>query len=296
MHEAHQFRYAAFPGRAVNHAGLAKTATARATARDFQGQTIVDGPKGNYLGQRVRGGVKIGNDAACNLRARGGVFVKFRHINAGKATGGFQKIRPRPVLRFGLFQQIQQFQSDFLAFSQDHQIHERGQRLGGQDAAPSGRHNGAVGQAGFFFARRPVRPGRGPVFRPAGNARQIKHEQDIGIAQLVGDAETDEIHLGQGRVRFHGAQRRSGLTQHGGGLTAGGEHPLRPPGGPGVDQAVNNFLPQIGHAHFVHVRKGQGHAQARRCRVFVHGAFFNAQIAAGFGQQGEQSLHGFGVQ
>lgn len=75
------------------------------------------------------------------------------------------------------------------------------------------------------------------------------------------------------------------------GLGRGREHALRGDIFPLVEDAVEDFLPQVGHAHLVQIRKGQGATQAHTARSLADRAFFNADVMAGVGEQGEEFFH-----
>ena len=95
----------------------------------------------------------------------------------------------------------------------------------------------------------------------------------------------------KGGIRLQGGQGGVVLAQHLRGFTLRSHNPFSPPLGPGVDHAVEDLLAQVGHAHLVGIGKSQGYAQTDAGEIFAANVVFNARVAAGAWQQGQQLAH-----
>ena len=61
--------------------------------------------------------------------------------------------------------------------------------------------------------------------------------------------------------------------------------------GPGVYRVVQDGLAQVGHAHLVQIREGQGQAHRRLSGSLVHGAVLVAEVMARLWKQGQVLTH-----
>ena len=126
-----------------------------------------------------------------------------------------------------------------------------------------------------------------------GDAAQVQHIKNIGIAKFVGNGKGHAVHFCQRSVRFQSAERGLVLAQNVASGAIRRHDPLCPPAFMGIDNAIENLLPKVGHAHFVEIGKGQGHAQANFIGLLANSAFLYTGIAAGSGQNGQKFTHGF---
>ena len=196
IQKAADIRQAAFPYRAIGHARMAETAAARTAARDFQGQTVMDGPDGHDLRRGVGGVVQIRHNAALRavIRKKGAqasVTVRRKErgdVDARNMARLFQKGLARPVAGKGLFQQAQHVGQQFLPVAEHHQIDEGGQRFGAEERAASSHDQRAFPQAW------------GAPLRAERNARQIEHIQDVGVAELMRNGKAHGMELRQRRA------------------------------------------------------------------------------------------------
>jgi hypothetical protein len=208
--------------------------------------------------------------------ARPLVLEQGRDVQAGNFGQGVQQ---RPLvhsLGLGPLHGGQELDHGLLAVADDHGVEERSHGFG-VEGSTAARHDER--QHGF------------PVRAAEGNARQVEHVQDIGVAQLVGQAESDDVHVRERRVRLQGGQGNTVLAQDGPGLLVGREDPLGPEIRLRVERLGQYLLAEVGHAHLVHVGKGQGAPHGHGGRVLEHGAPFAAEVARRAGEDGQQFFH-----
>ena len=118
------------------------------------------------------------------------------------------------------------------------------------------------------------------------NTGQIQNGQDVGVIQLVKQAEPDDIKAIQGLAGFQGKQRQSRGPQAGLHVDSGCENPLGRNVRMGVENMIQNLHPEMGGADLIKVRKGQRNPQPDPFRVLYNLINFAPQIAAGFFNQG----------
>ena len=75
------------------------------------------------------------------------------------------------------------------------------------------------------------------------------------------------------------------------GFPAGGVHALGKDVFPIVEDGIQDFMSEVGHAHFVQIREGKGAVQANGRGLLVDGTFLGTDIVTGPGQQGEEFFH-----
>ena len=277
--------------RAIDHAGVAEAASARAAAGDFQREPVVHGPHGHHLAHGIGGLIDVCHNAPCRAgiirhkgaqrragRGRHGREQRW-HVHAGDAPCRVEQFLSGPAPVAGFFQQFQHVRQAFFAVAQNHQIHKWGQGLGAEQGPAAGHHQ-RTGVQTFW-----------PVRATQGNTRQVQHIEHVGIAQLVGDGKTEGMRADKGGIRLQGGQGGVVLAQHLRGFTLRSHNPFSPPLGPGVDHAVEDLLAQVGHAHLVGIGKSQGYAQTDAGGIFAANVVFNARVAAGAWQQGQQLAH-----
>ena len=252
----------------------------------------MNGPHGHHLLGGIGGVVDVRHDAAGGPRivvhqghGRGG--GGFRpgseeggHVYAGNMPGLKQQAFTSPAGIKSFFKQFQNVGQAFFAIAQHHDVNKGRQRLRAEQRSAACNDKGA--------GRKILRP----VSRAQGNASQIKHVEDVGITKLMRDGKTQAMGLPQWGVGFQRGQGRIVGAQDIACFAFWSHDPLSPPVGAAVDDIVQNFLPQIGHADVIGIGKGQSHTQTHVLRVFSADVVFNAGITAGFGQKRQKGTHG----
>src|SRR5207302_3697497 len=89
------------------------------------------------------------------------------------------------------------------------------------------------------------------------NAAQVEHGEDIGVTNLVLQAEADQVEIAQWRERLQAAQRQAMAAQLPFEIEPGGKGPLARPLRIVVHDAVEHLQAVVAHAERVGVRKGQ---------------------------------------
>lgn len=118
-----------------------------------------------------------------------------------------------------------------------------------------------------------------------GYARQIEHCEDVCVELFVGQAESENVEIGDGMCAFQ-PEKRNGifphlrLEIHPRAIDPLGQHIVS-----FVDQIVEDRQPQIRAAQFVDVREGQGDSgpDGRVVSIFDDGIEFAAGVAGGLG-------------
>ena len=194
-----QIRQAAFAGGAVQDARLTETATPGTPAGDFEAEAVVDRTERDHLLFGIGGPVKISHDTASGRRqirfqrrehAVGVMRVQRRRIDAGNVDGFLDKARTAPAFFAGLDHEVAQFRDHLLAFAEEHEVHERGERFRGNGASAARDDEGPAEQ---------IVPAIGGAERDAG---KFQHVQYVGEAQFMCDREREHVRLHDVRVAF----------------------------------------------------------------------------------------------
>ena len=285
--EAFEHAQAAFAHGAVDHAGMAEAAAARAAPGDLHGQAVVHGlGEGHDLAGGKRRGVEIGQDGflhpvvAGNQGARRAVRTgreKIRHVDALDGNQAREQVAAGNALPARGDHGLEDGGQDLFAVADDHGVEKRGHGFGVERATAAGDDQ---------------RPPLAPVGGAEGNAGEVEHVQDVGVTELVGDVERQHVAGRKGRVGLQGAKGRALFAQQRGGFVGGGEDPLGGEPLHAVDGFVEDAPAHVGHADLVHIGKGQGDAGPDAGRVLGRAAPFRAQVLGGFLQVGDEFTHG----
>ena len=108
----------------------------------------------------------------------------------------------------------------------------------------------------------------------------------------MGDGKTKEIKVGQWRIGFQCAQGKLVSPQIVASFFFRGHDALGPPGVMVVDNAVENFLSEIGHADLVEIGKGQGQMQGKSFGIFQADTIFNTRKMARTSYERQDFSHG----
>ena len=277
-----------FPRGAQRHACLAKTASSGAAACDFQRKPVVHSPKRRDLTRGIKSILHIRHGAAqyrCVIgkkRYKGTVCARRKkrgHINPGNMPGPAQEFRAGQSICARPDQQFHKLRHNRFALAQHHQIHKGGERFSAKSAAASGHDQRPTMQ--IFTA----------ICRSQRNTGQIQHEQNIGESQFMGDTEPDKMGIGKIGVAFQRGQRNLALNQHLRRVTAGGKNPLGQHAVHGVEQTVQNFLPEVRHGHFVQIGKSQSTMQTGRSGISLDRPLLDTKVTAGTRQKRQNFLH-----
>jgi len=276
------------PGGAGEHAGLAEAAATGAAAADFNREAIVNcldvghqahGVVGHRRGrapQQASWQSGLQGDHADPIRpgsVKGG-HVDARHL--GKVTqqvGAAEAGGPC----FGHHQA--NLWQQFFTIAEGDEIKEGGEGL---------RVAGGGGSAGKDQGRR-RRVGQGqvaPLGGPQGNAGQIQHLQDVGGAQLVAEAEAEDVKGAKGAAAFDREQGQISLPQPGRQIGRRQVGAIAELAGNAVENRIENDVAQVAGPHLVDLGVGEGPAHTGfdpGLRPIARlDAEFVAQVAAGF--------------
>ena len=283
-----QIRQAAFAGGTVQDARLTETATPGTPAGDFEAEAVVDRTERDHLLFGIGGPVEIRHDTASGRRqirfqrrehAVGVMRVQRRRIDAGNVDGFLDKARTAPAFSAGLDHEVAQFRDHLLAFAEEHEVHERGERFRGDGASAARDDEGPAEQ---------IVPAIGGAERDSG---KFQHVQHVGKTQFMRDREREHVRLHDVRVAFQRGEADAVFAEEPAGFPAGGVHALGKDVFPIVEDGIQDFMSEVGHAHFVQIREGKGAVQANGRGLLVDGTFLGTDIVTGPGQQGEEFFH-----
>ena len=137
-----------------------------------------------------------------------------------------------------------------------------------------------LGVAGTGAARHDEGPALVTVFRVERDARQIQHGEDVGVGQLILKRKAHSVESREGVFALHrveGQAQALHLSLH---IQPRHKGALTPPVFVAVQQLVEDFFAQKGHAHFVGVRETEREADVYLIFIFIHAARFAAGITA----------------
>ena len=236
----------------------------------------------------IGGPVEIRHDTASGRRqirfqrrenAVGVMRVQRRRIDAGNVDGFPDEARAAPAFFAGLDDEVAQFWDHLFAFAEEHEIHERGERFRGYGASAARDDEGPAEQ---------IVPALGGT---EGDAGQFQHVQHVGEAQFVRDRERKHMRLHDVRIAFQRGEADAVLAEEPAGFPAGGVYALGKDVFPVVEDGIQDFMSEVGHAHFVQIREGKGAVQANGRGLLVDGTFLGTDVVTGPGQQGEEFFH-----
>ncbi len=265
--------------RAGDHAGLAEAAATGAAAEDLDREALVHrlGERHERVGrvgplvevhQRVlahpeRDARTVGHHGLD--RAVGGVgdVVEARDVDVAGHREAAQQLlaTARTVLGLPLAHHVGDREHDLLAVAEHRGVDEVGDRLGVEGGVAAGDHDGVV--------LGPV----GGVQRDAGEVEGVEH---VGVAELGGEAQAEQVEGADGTVAVHGELRDRAL------LVTGAHHLLHV--GPHrvgalgedpvalVEHLVEDLHALVGQAHLVGVGVHQRPPHGGAARLGAGGA------------------------
>ena len=199
------------PGRAREHARLAKAAAAGAAAADLHGEPVVHRLD---MGHQAHGVVGHGGGGAAQhppgdaLQQRfeadaiGAGAIEGRHVHPRHLGQVDQQLAAAEASRLGFGHHQADLGQQLLAIAEGKEIEEGGKgfRVAG-GRGPAGKDQGR---------RRRITEGQiAPLAGAQGHLGQVEHGQDVGGAQFVTEAETKNVEGGQGPAALNAKQ---GLT------------------------------------------------------------------------------------
>ena len=113
-----------------------------------------------------------------------------------------------------------------------------------------------------------------------GNPAQVEHGENVGVGELVLEAEADDVELAEGSERLERDERLAVLAQQRFEVDPGGVGALRVDVGAPIEQIVEDLQPGMGLGDLVDLRKGKGEAQGDVARVLADRATLVAEVAA----------------
>jgi len=263
----------ALPHRPPDHPRLAEPASPGASPGDLEGDAVVDRVhEGDDGPQRVVPPVEIGDDALAHPAA---LPVQGRDVEALQGGEALESLRaPQPLLP-GPQEDPGDLGDHLLPLADDEGIEEGGHGERVERTGPAGDHD---------------RVAIAPVLRPPGHPPEVEHRQDVRVGQLVLQGEADEVKGPERRAGFERPERQPMLPQPRLHVRPGGVDALGADVRAGVQDGVEDLQAQVGHAHLVGVRKGQGDAQAAGGAVLVRGVGLAAGVAARLFDEGQEGL------
>jgi len=169
-----------------------------------------------------------------------------------------------------------QFDQHLLGFAQNKKIEVFGQRFRVKHTGASPDHPWVLNRA---------------CLREEWNSPQVKHRQDIGIAQFVLKTETHEIEIAESPVALERSERlfRSSEVSfqiNPGSIDAIRHHPLAP-----IQELIEQLQSEVAHPDFINIRKGQSKPHPSLLEALVKGIDLIGQVAAGLLNSCQISFH-----
>jgi len=195
-----------------------------------------------------------------------GVVEKGGDVDSRDGGDGLQEFRSVSPRRFPGLENQDDFRQDFLGLAQHHKIKNPSQGFGIVRTGPARHH---------------PRHSLPPVLRCRGNARQIQDSQDVGVAELVLETETDEVESLQGHPRFQSAQGFPRFPEFGLEVGPGGIDPVRDDSLQPVQEMVEETESQVAHPDFIHIGKSQREAGRGFLETLPTGVDLAAEVTAG---------------
>ena len=92
------------------------------------------------------------------------------------------------------------------------------------------------------------------------------------------DREREHVRLHDVRVAFQRGEADAVFAEEPAGFPAGGVHAFGKDVFPIVEDGIQDFMSEVGHAHFVQIREGKGAVQANGRGLLVDGTFLGTDI------------------
>ena len=127
-----------------------------------------------------------------------------------------------------------------------------------------------------------------------GDAGQIEDGEDVGVAELVGQGDAEQIEIGKGAGRFQGGQRQFARAEELFAVEIGTVAAFRQEIFLTIEDMVENLQTLVRHADLVEIGKNQSAAQLHRFPGLDYGVVFMAEIATGLVDERQKGGVGHG--
>lgn len=132
--------------------------------------------------------------------------------------------------------------------------------------------NGASGSEAMAHPPpRPMRGQRNQIVPAIGGAERdagkFQHVQYVGEAQFMRDREREHVRLHDVRVAFQRGEADAVFAEEPAGFPAGGVHAFGKDVFPIVEDGIQDFMSEVGHAILVQIREGKGSSAGERTRA-----------------------------
>ena len=177
-------------------------------------------------------------------------FVQRRDVDPRHLSQIPQQLGTGQASVLGLGHHQPDLGQQFLTIPQRDEIKERGIGLG------IARGCGASGKD-QRRCRRITQRQIASISRPDGHAAQIQHLQDVGGAEFVTQAETEDVERRQWSAAFNTEQGLLSLPQSGGEISGRQIGPIAELTGDRVENRIKNDVAQVAGAHLVDLGVGE---------------------------------------
>jgi hypothetical protein len=126
--------------------------------------------------------------------------------------------------------------------------------------------------------------------RPAADAAEIEHREEVRVGELVLQAEADHVEVGERQMALERDERKPARAQEGLEVGPGGIDALGRDLRPSVQHVVEDLDAEVRLGDLVHLGEREREAEADRGQVLPDGAALVAEIAARFLDEREQPL------
>ena len=254
------------PSRSRQHSGLAEATTPGATAANLHRETVMHR---FHMGHETHGVVghwrrHTAKNPCRDIRMKrlegdpiGARSIERRHVNAGNLGQIPQQLRSRQSIRFGLRHHQTDFGQQLLTVTQSDEVEKRGIGLwiagGGGPTSENQRRCCRITQGQVA-----------PISGADGHLRQIQHLKDVGGAQFVTEAETQDVEGRQRPTAFHGKQRLGTFPQAACQISRWKIGAITQLPGDGIEDRIENDVAQVAGANLIDLGVGERPAN-RRC-------------------------------
>ena len=270
------------PGRAGEHARLAKAATPGAAPPDLNREPVVDrfdvghqthGVVGHWRGRAPQDSFGWALDQRLQAHPIGAWGIERRHIHPRHLGQISQQGGARQPGRLGLRHHKANLRQQFLAIAEGDEIKEGRKGFG---VAGGGGPPGENQRRCFGMVQRQV----APVPREQGHPGQIQHLEDVGAAELIAEAEAKDVEGRQGPATFHPKQGQVSLAQPGRKIRRRQVGPIAELARKAVEDRIENDVAGIAGPHLVDLWVGEGPTHPSTSPSNLPIAGFNPKLIA----------------
>jgi hypothetical protein len=225
---------------------------------------------GEYALAHLRGGAVQGADGGDRPVGVVVGLVEAGHVDAGDVR---QRADPRrPVVAASGAHGVNDLSDHVLAVAEHDGVQERRQRLGVEGARAARDHDRVV---------------RSAVGGPQGNPAQVQDREEVGVGELVLQAEPHHVEVAHGEVILEGDQRQPARAQERLQIGPGRVDPLRRHVRTSVQDVVQDLQADVRLRDLVDLGERQREAHGTLVQVLAHRPPLVAQVTAGLLDQGQ---------